>query len=450
MADESKVIVALRLVGAEAFAGAAKGATAGLRGLGDAGTVAAGGLGKAGSNATIAQGKLGKAHLAASRLGGALASVGKGVGVAAVAVSVATLGFAEVAKSAFEKVKSLGEAAAALHGIAGLSNNDAIQLAAVAQAVGVNTRPLGMSLKALSTQASQAAAGNKTSIKTFGLLGITMGEVKGTGGDLMKLFSLVAEHMEKTKGGANKVTAASKLLGRGWIALNPLLEGGGREMRSLTRFAGGLGITLGGNTAANLAKARDASYRWKLVMMAVQLFVVNKLIPALLAIATWINGNVIPAIRDIAKFMSGVVRDVKTDVDSIVGFISALPGRISKAATGLWDGLKSGLVAVINWIITQYNDLPLVHGFDLGPVHVPGLPKASPLGTGAAPKPAANPLIPGAGKTPSPLVPGAKPFGANLALSMPAAPLYANINLMLDSQVVHRGVYRVERARVEA
>lgn len=41
--------------------------------------------------------------------------------------------------------------------------------------------------------------------------------------------------------------------------------------------------------------------------------------------------------------------------NQIVGFVAGLPGRIASAASGMWDGLKSGLVAAINWIIAKWN-----------------------------------------------------------------------------------------------
>ena len=337
MASDSQVLVALKLVGAAAFGAEAKGASKELAGIGKSGDQARTGLVRAGAAATIAEGRLGRAHLNAKRLGtsleglgktslvGRLKSIGSGLtnvggpaaaaGVALVAVAAA----AELVKTSFEKTKTLAESAAVLSNVAGLSGTAGIQLAAVASATGVQSRQLGMSLKALSTQATSAADGSKAAAKTFGLLHISLKDVKGTGGDVTKLLALVAAGMDRTKGGAAKLAATSKLLGRGWMGLNPLLEGGGKELRSLTAYAGKLGITLSGNTSANLAKARDLSYRWKLTMMAVQLFITNKLIPVLI--------------------------DVGTFAVNAAGRIVGAFGKVKKATVGIWDGLKSDLVA---------------------------------------------------------------------------------------------------------
>lgn len=48
---------------------------------------------------------------------------------------------------------------------------------------------------------------------------------------------------------------------------------------------------------------------------------------------------------------------VKRTGGNIVGFVTSLPGKIAAAATGMWNGLKGGLVGVINWVIGKWNGL---------------------------------------------------------------------------------------------
>ncbi|MDQ0283757.1 phage tail tape measure protein [Rhodococcoides fascians] len=47
----------------------------------------------------------------------------------------------------------------------------------------------------------------------------------------------------------------------------------------------------------------------------------------------------------------------------LVGFVTGLPGRISDAASGMWDGLSNGFKGVLNWIIGKWNNFSL--GFNL-------------------------------------------------------------------------------------
>ncbi|OZF09811.1 hypothetical protein CH300_00070 [Rhodococcus sp. 15-1154-1] len=48
--------------------------------------------------------------------------------------------------------------------------------------------------------------------------------------------------------------------------------------------------------------------------------------------------------------------------EELVGFVTALPGRISSAASGLWDGIKNSFRSAINWLISAWNNFSL--GFD--------------------------------------------------------------------------------------
>lgn len=41
----------------------------------------------------------------------------------------------------------------------------------------------------------------------------------------------------------------------------------------------------------------------------------------------------------------------------IVGFIGGLPGRIGRAASGMWDGIKHAFKAALNWVIDRWNGL---------------------------------------------------------------------------------------------
>jgi phage-related protein len=48
--------------------------------------------------------------------------------------------------------------------------------------------------------------------------------------------------------------------------------------------------------------------------------------------------------------------------NSVVGFVSGLPGRISKAASGMWNGIKNSFRSAVNWIIARWNSLSFTVG----------------------------------------------------------------------------------------
>jgi hypothetical protein len=57
--------------------------------------------------------------------------------------------------------------------------------------------------------------------------------------------------------------------------------------------------------------------------------------------------------------------------DQVVGFFSRLPGRISKASRGLFDGVKDAFRSAVNWIIGKWNGLSFsIPGVN---THIPGV-----------------------------------------------------------------------------
>lgn len=54
---------------------------------------------------------------------------------------------------------------------------------------------------------------------------------------------------------------------------------------------------------------------------------------------------------------AGEVKDwVVRKWDEMVGFVTGLPGRISSAVSGMWDGVKDAFKGALNWIIDKWNN----------------------------------------------------------------------------------------------
>jgi len=60
---------------------------------------------------------------------------------------------------------------------------------------------------------------------------------------------------------------------------------------------------------------------------------------------------------------------VSAGLDAVVGFVKGLPGRVSAAMSGAFDGIKTAFKAAINWIIDKWNGLE----FSIPGVSVPGI-----------------------------------------------------------------------------
>lgn len=67
----------------------------------------------------------------------------------------------------------------------------------------------------------------------------------------------------------------------------------------------------------------------------------------------WFLDKIVPRIGGWAGVVARVVTSIVGRLAGLVAWIGGLPGMIADAASGLWDGLKSGLQAVINWITNK-------------------------------------------------------------------------------------------------
>lgn len=56
---------------------------------------------------------------------------------------------------------------------------------------------------------------------------------------------------------------------------------------------------------------------------------------------------------------------IVTPFETVLGFVGGLPGRITRLASGMWDGIKNAFRGAINWIIDAWNGLEFkIPGFD--------------------------------------------------------------------------------------
>ena len=116
-----------------------------------------------------------------------------------------------------------------------------------------------------------------------------------------------------------------------------------------------------------------------LIVLAV--LAVIAIVVLLVAGIVWFAGQVGKNISDIKKFW-----------DSLVSFAKGLPGRITSAVSGMWDGMKNAFKSAMNWIIDKWNgfhlSFPGIMGQGAFSVNMPQIPRFHSGG-----------LVPGSGDT---------------------------------------------------
>ena len=92
--------------------------------------------------------------------------------------------------------------------------------------------------------------------------------------------------------------------------------------------------------------------------------VAEKVLPVLSGIVGVIVDDVVPAISTFIEWIGDVITkagDFKDDVtgafDTVVETITGMPGKVSTAAAGMFDGIRDAFRSALNWIIDRWNGL---------------------------------------------------------------------------------------------
>lgn len=108
-------------------------------------------------------------------------------------------------------------------------------------------------------------------------------------------------------------------------------------------------------------------------------FLIRNLVPTIIAVITVIAKVVQGAIAigtgvyNAGKAVVAFAKSVGDKIGSIVGYFTGLPGRISRATSGLFDGMKNAFRDAIDFIIRGWNGLQF--SIHIPKVHIPGTNK---------------------------------------------------------------------------
>lgn len=134
------------------------------------------------------------------------------------------------------------------------------------------------------------------------------------------------------------------------------------------------------------------------ILKSIGAWVVENWQPILIALTGPLGAAIVLIVNNFDRIkgaVSSVFDRVKAVFSGIVEIVTGLPGTIASIGKGLWNGLRGGLVDVlnwaidkINWLIRKANKVPFVNISEIGYIDGGG------SGTGPGPDPAAQ--IPGA------------------------------------------------------
>jgi hypothetical protein len=86
----------------------------------------------------------------------------------------------------------------------------------------------------------------------------------------------------------------------------------------------------------------------------------------------WLWNNVVSPIVDFCT------KTIPNAWDQLIGFFQGIPGKISNALSGMWDGLRNGFKDALNWVIGKWNNFHIpsidILGFHTPAINFPDIP----------------------------------------------------------------------------
>jgi phage-related protein len=237
-------------------------------------------------------------------------------------------------------------------------------------------------MKSTATQFESAVGGGKGGAKAIALfksMGVNMTELKTHGHDMNAMLGDVTDHFNKMRPGAEKTYLATKLFGRGWQTLMPLLGQSSKALAEQRKEAAALGVTLSGNTSKNAMKLHEAQIKLKLATMGLKVQFTEHLAPALfklfdilMKLDAVIMKNMGPAFKILGQIVKDVtgyfkrhhdqlmmVKDVVIAVAVAWGVLrlAILAAKVVSAVTNPWMLAMVAVVLIIMYLIRHWKQI---------------------------------------------------------------------------------------------
>jgi phage-related protein len=224
-------------------------------------------------------------------------------------------------KDAVTSTVELARNAESLHKVTGMSTQDAATWQAVTNAYGVNARAFGLTMKTVATQAQSALGGGKGGAKAvaeFKSMGISMNDLKGHSKDMNAELGLVMDGFNKMPPGVSKTALATKLFGRNWQAMMPIISQGSKALADQRKEAAAYGVTLNSNATKNAMKLHEAQVKLSLATQGLKVQFAENLAPILfkvfdlvMKLYAVIAKNMNPAFKTLGSIIDAVTKYFK-------------------------------------------------------------------------------------------------------------------------------------------
>jgi hypothetical protein len=268
-------------------------------------------------------------------LAGAVGVVGLGGGL---------LALTSLMKSSIDETQKFGETVLQLHQFTGESAESLSTLAGAMVAQGLDSETASKSIGMMNKMLGQLGTqGELDFTKKYGIaLRDLSGNFKSTNELVLEAADLYNNDLMPAE---DKAAALTKMFGRGWQTLIPLLADGREGILDLEQSAKDMGLVITNENLPAIRANKDATDKWNQAVGGLKLQIGLKLLPAVTTLSTklteFVSGHqtqIVQFFGDAAKFagdLGGViVNDVVPALGTIVGWWNSIPGPLQQLLIG--------------------------------------------------------------------------------------------------------------------
>ena len=283
-----------------------------------------------------------------SKLGSSVKAVGVALGATMAAIGTATVAAGKKMWSLANDVAQSSDKIDKTSQKIGISAESYQKWGYVFERCGANVDGLQGGMKKLSGVITDAAKGSDSAVEKLSAVGLTIDELNGKSQD--EQLSIVVTALQNMKSGAERTSAANKLLGKSATDMGAVLNMTAEETNALKQEAQDYGMVMSNDAVSASAKFEDSLTKMKGTLNGLKNSMVGELLPGITQITDGFS--------DLVAGNKGASEEIKSGVTSVIETVSQMIPQavelISTIAAAIIDKLYSNGIKAF-WNFSHYD-----------------------------------------------------------------------------------------------
>ena len=294
------------------------------------------------------------------KVGTAVASIGKAMGVALAAIGTATIAAGKKLVSLTQETANVGDGIDKMSQKLGLSAESYQKWDYVLSQSGVEITSMTTGLKTLTNQIDDAKNGSANAQARFAKLGISMSDLKTMSRE--DIFAATMTGFQKMSDSTERAALANDLFGKSGQNLTPLFNESVESTQQLMQAAEDLGFVMSDKAVKASAAYNDSLDTLKKTFSGVKNNIVGELLPGFTSIMYGLSDLLAGNEKAKDEIQSGakeITSSLNNIMPKVVDILLTLIGAVAEIAPAIIDALVTGIADNMSSIVSSASSIAL-------------------------------------------------------------------------------------------